>query len=171
MPMLTEAASFAKMAFLCVALRIDNLNNNKFLYIYKKRMKEIREAKAAINTNNIILAGKALKTVVFTILIMIGFEVILFLSIKIPNAQEINNIAKYIEELMVLLKTIGLVSLVGFIIILISLYNAGDKLVNVLKENLSEPKSTMLDELLQSDHETIEQTSESGDTLNDTSLK
>jgi hypothetical protein len=134
-------------------------------------MKEIREAKAAINTNNIILAGKALKTVVFTILIMIGFEVILFLSIKIPNAQEINNIAKFIEELMVLLKTIGLVSLVGFIIILISLYNAGDKLVNVLKENLSEPKSTMLDELLQSEHETIEQTSESGDTLNDTSLK
>ncbi len=134
-------------------------------------MKEIREAKAAINTNNIILAGKALKTVVFTILIMIGFEVILFLSIKIPNAQEINNIAKFIEELMVLLKTIGLVSLVGFIIILISLYNAGDKLVNVLKENLSEPKSTMLDELLQSERETIEQTSESGDTLNDTSLK
>ncbi len=134
-------------------------------------MKEIREAKAAINTNNIILAGKALKTVVFTILIMIGFEVILFLSIKTPNAKEINNIAKYIEELMVLLETIGLVSLVGFIIILISLYNAGDKLVNVLKENVSEPKSTMLDELLQSEHEIIEQTSESGDKLNDTSLK
>lgn len=134
-------------------------------------MKEIREAKAAINTNNIILAGKALKTVVFTILIMIGFEVILFLSIKTPNAKEINNIAKYIEELMVLLETIGLVSLVGFIIILISLYNAGDKLVNVLKENVSEPKSTMLDELLKSEHEIIEQTSESGDKLNDTSLK
>lgn len=134
-------------------------------------MKEIREAKAAINTNNIILAGKALKTVVFTILIMIGFEVILFLSTTIPNAKEINNIAKYIEELMFLLKTIGLVSLVGFIIILISLYNAGDKLVNVLKENVSEPKSTMLDELLQSEHEIIEQTSESGDKLNDTSLK
>ncbi len=117
-------------------------------------MKEIREAKAAINTNNIILAGKALKTVVFTLLIMIG---LLF--------------SFYIIQPDISLQILYFIIFVCNIIILISLYDAGDKLVNVLKENLSDPKSTMLDELLKSEHETIEQTSESGDTLNDTSLK
>ncbi len=111
---------------------------NSYEELFEKEIVSIQKAKSAektlkiknavINPSNIISAGKAIKNVVYTTLLMITFAVIAFLIVR--SSRDLETIKNtYIF--------IGLLSLICNIIILFQLYSAGNSLEkSVTKEDI-----------------------------------